>query len=136
MGKPIREFESRPLRKQKGDTKSVALIVCRKPSSACGRKADGEQLGGLAEQRPFVCRDARGSAEISNLAPALAFTRMKTDEKKTLRSKGLFLFARTPAAAQRYAISPSPQKSERQSESVTYKKKLLIFAFKSGQKRD
>ena len=53
MGKPIREFESRPLRKQKGDTKSVALIVCRKPSSACGRKADGEQLGGLAEQRPF-----------------------------------------------------------------------------------
>ena len=70
MGKPIREFESRPLRKQKGDTKSVALIVCRKPSSACGRKADGEQLGGLAEQRPF-------------------------------------LFARMPAAAKRYSISPS-----------------------------
>ncbi len=68
MGKPIREFESRPLRKQKGDTKSVALIVCRKPSSACGRKADGKQLSGLAQQGLFGCKDARGSEEISNLA--------------------------------------------------------------------
>ena len=33
---------------------------------------------------------ARGSAEICNLAIALAFTRMKTDEKEALRSKGPF----------------------------------------------
>ena len=30
----------------------------------------------------------------------------------------------------------SPQKSETQSESANYKRSLLIFALKSGQKRD
>ena len=74
------------------------------------------------------------AAQRSTISP-LAFTRMKTDEKEALRSRGL-LFARMPAAAERSTISPSPQAVERQSESVTCKTKLLIFVFKSVQKRD
>ena len=96
MGKPIREFESRPLRKQKGDTFRVALIVCRKPSSARGRKADGEQLGGLAKQRPF-CLQGRPRQRRDMQSRSCACVHKDEDgRKRGLAQQGLFCLQGCP----------------------------------------
>ncbi len=43
MGKPIREFESRPLRKPKGNVKTLPFFVRRNPVDAFVQKMGGEQ---------------------------------------------------------------------------------------------
>ena len=60
---------------------------------------------------------------------------MKAYEEKGLAQQGL-LIASMPATAQESAIPLSPEKSETQSESANHKRILLIFALKSGQKRN
>ncbi|MBR6161208.1 MAG: hypothetical protein IKQ75_05005 [Bacteroidales bacterium] len=67
MGKPIREFESRPLRRTKGNAKSVAFFVAESLRLlAVGRQEATKK--GIAERCILLCKDARGSEEIFNLA--------------------------------------------------------------------
>ena len=88
MGKPIREFESRPLRKQKGNVKALPFFVRLNPVNACVHKDEDGRKSGLAQQGLFVCKDARGCEEISNLA--LIDARLTVNNEVDLRSKAFF----------------------------------------------
>ena len=53
---------------EKGNVKALPFFVRLNPVNACVHKDEDGRKSGLAQQGLFVCKDARGSEEISNLA--------------------------------------------------------------------